>query len=72
MNGTCLCPLGDTAMIAIASYVAKFREEFLAHVEEGGCPFHGTSSLEGIVAPTDVHAAHHGPTAIARPLEVVA
>jgi len=72
VNGTCLCPLGDTAMIAIASYVAKFREEFLAHVEEGGCPFHGTSSLEGIVAPTDVHAAHHGPTAIDRPLEVVA
>ena len=72
VNGTCLCPLGDTAMIAIASYVAKFREEFLAHVEEAGCPFHGTSSLEGIVAPTDVHAAHVGPAEIHRPLEVVA
>ncbi len=72
VNGTCLCPLGDTAMIAIASYVAKFREEFLVHVEEGGCPFHGASSLEGIVAPTDVHAAHEGPAEIHRPLEVVA
>ncbi len=72
VNGTCLCPLGDTAMIAIASYVAKFREEFLAHVEEGGCPFDGTSSLDGIVAPTDVHAAHVGPAEIPRPLEVVA
>ena len=71
VNGTCLCPLGDTAMIAIASYVAKFRDEFVAHVEEGGCPFHGTSSLEGIVAPTDVHHAHVGPAEIARPLEVV-
>ena len=72
VNGTCLCPLGDTAMIAIASYVAKFREEFLAHVEEGACPFDGTSSLDGIVAPTDVHAAHVGPAEITRPLEVVA
>ena len=72
VNGTCLCPLGDTAMIAIASYVAKFREEFLAHVEDGSCPFHGTSSLEGIIAPTDVHEAHHGPAEILRPLEVVA
>ena len=72
VNGTCLCPLGDTAMIAIASYLAKFREEFLAHVEQGGCPFDGTSSLEGIVAPTDVHAAHVGPAEIQRPLAVVA
>jgi len=71
VNGTCLCPLGDTAMIAIASYVAKFRAEFLAHVEEGGCPFHGASSLEGILAPTDVHAAH-GPAELTRPLEVLA
>ena len=72
INGTCLCPLGDSDAIAVASYVAKFREEFLAHVEEGACPFHGTSSLDGVVAPTDVHAAHAGPADIPRPLEVVA
>jgi len=56
----------------VASYVAKFRDEFLAHVEGGGCPFEGASSLDGIVAPTDVHDAHVGPAAIVRPLEVVA
>ena len=72
INGTCLCPLGDSDAIAVASYVAKFREEFLQHVEEAGCPFHGASSLEGIVAPTDVHEAHAGPAEITRPLEVVA
>ena len=72
VNGTCLCPLGDSDAIAVASYVAKFREEFLQHVEEGGCPFHGSSSLDGIVAPTDVHEAHAGPAQIDRPLEVVA
>ena len=71
INGTCLCPLGDSDAIAVASYVAKFRDEFLQHVEEVGCPFHGSSSLDGIVAPTDVHEAHHGPAEIRRPLEVV-
>ncbi len=70
INGTCLCPLGDSDAIAVASYVAKFRSEFLAHVDEGGCPFHGGSSLEGILAPTDVHGAH-GPAELTRPLAVV-
>jgi NADH-quinone oxidoreductase subunit F len=71
VNGTCLCPLGDSDAIAVASYVAKFRDEFLAHVETGGCPFEGESSLDGVVAPTDVHEAHVGPVEIHRPLEVV-
>jgi NADH-quinone oxidoreductase subunit F len=71
INGTCLCPLGDSDAIAVASYVAKFRDEFLAHVEEGACPHHGGSSLDGILAPTDMHAAH-GHATIDRPLEVLA
>jgi len=71
VNGTCLCPLGDSDAIAVASYVAKFRDEFLAHVEGGGCPFEGESSLDGIVAPTDVHEAQIGPAELHRPLEVV-
>ena len=72
INGTCLCPLGDSDAIAVASYVAKFREEFLRHIDERGCPFQGSSSLDGIVAPTDVHEAHVGPAEVHRPLEVVA
>ena len=72
VNGTCLCPLGDSDAIAVASYVAKFREEFLRHIDEGGCPLRGSSSLDGIVAPTDAHEAHVGPAEIHRPLEVVA
>ncbi len=71
INGTCLCPLGDSDAIAVASYASKFRDEFLAHVEEGACPHHGGSSLEGILAPTDMHAAH-GHATIDRPLEVIA
>ncbi len=56
--GQCLCPLGDSSAIIVASYVAKFREEYQRHIDEGGCPFGGESSLEGVVAPVDVHNAH--------------
>jgi NADH-quinone oxidoreductase subunit F len=59
--GKCLCPLGDAAAMPIASYVDKFRAEFQAHIDRGGCPFGGESSLEGIFAPVDQHTHH--PTA---------
>ena len=56
--GQCLCPLGDSSAIIVASYVAKFREEYQQHIDEGGCPFGGESSLEGLTAPVDLHNAH--------------
>jgi NADH-quinone oxidoreductase subunit F len=59
--GKCLCPLGDAAAMPIASYVDKFRAEFQAHIDHGGCPFGGESSLEGVFAPVDQHTHH--PTA---------
>jgi hypothetical protein len=37
----------------VASYVAKFRDEYQRHVDEGGCPFGGESSLSGVLAPVD-------------------
>jgi NADH-quinone oxidoreductase subunit F len=58
--GKCLCPLGDSDAIAVASYVDKFRDEFQAHIDHGGCPLGGASSLEGILAPVATHA-HGGP-----------
>ena len=39
----------------------KFRDEFQAHVDQGGCPFGGESSLEGMFAPVDQHT--HAPVA---------
>jgi NADH-quinone oxidoreductase subunit F len=54
--GKCLCPLGDAAALPVASYVVKFRDEFRAHVDQGGCPFGGESSLEGLFAPVDQHS----------------
>jgi NADH-quinone oxidoreductase subunit F len=59
--GRSLCALGDFAVYPVQSYLRKFRAEFEAHVEQGGCPFGGESSIEGIVAPSDAHALH--PTA---------
>jgi NADH-quinone oxidoreductase subunit F len=55
--GNCLCPLGDAAAMPVASYVAKFREEFQQHLDEGGCPFGGESTLDHVMAPVDRHHA---------------
>jgi NADH-quinone oxidoreductase subunit F len=55
--GNCLCPLGDAAAMPVASYVAKFRGEFQRHIDEGGCPFHGESTLDHLMAPVDQHHA---------------
>jgi NADH-quinone oxidoreductase subunit F len=54
--GKVLCALGEFAVYPVASYLHKWRDEFVAHVEHGGCPFEGSSSLEGILAPSDQHA----------------
>jgi NADH-quinone oxidoreductase subunit F len=59
--GKSLCALGDFAVYPVSSYMKKFPDEFRAHVERGGCPFAGASSIEGIVAPSDQHA--HRPIA---------
>jgi NADH-quinone oxidoreductase subunit F len=55
--GNCLCPLGDAAAMPVASYVAKFRNEFQRHLDEGGCPFGGESTLDHVLAPVDQHHA---------------
>jgi NADH-quinone oxidoreductase subunit F len=56
--GKVLCALGEFAVYPVASYMDKWGDEFRAHVEQGRCPFAGTSSLEGILAPSDQHAHH--------------
>jgi NADH-quinone oxidoreductase subunit F len=61
INGKCLCPLGETAAIAVASYVDKFRSEFQAHVDEAGCPFGDASPLHNVLAPVALHT--HSPVA---------
>jgi NADH-quinone oxidoreductase subunit F len=56
--GKCLCPLGDAAAMPVASYIDRFRGEFQAHIDSGGCPFAGESTLEGVVAPVEQHTLH--------------
>ncbi len=56
--GKSLCALGDFAVYPVSSYMKKFPDEFRAHVERGSCPFGGSSSIEGILAPSDQHTHH--------------
>jgi len=60
MLGRALCPLADAAAMPVASYVDRFRAEFQAHLDRG-CPMHGESSLEDVLAPVDQHT--HDPVA---------
>jgi NADH-quinone oxidoreductase subunit F len=53
--GKCLCALGDFAAGPVAAYVDRFRDEFQQHIDAGGCPFGGESSLEGVFAPVQLH-----------------
>ena len=59
--GKCLCALGDFAAGPVVEYVRNYRDEFQRHIDEGGCPFGGESSLEGVFAPVDQHS--HAPVA---------
>jgi NADH-quinone oxidoreductase subunit F len=54
--GKCLCVLGDSAAMPVASCITKFRDEFRAHLAHGGCPFGTDSTLNGLFAPSDQHA----------------
>ncbi len=38
MVGNTVCVLADAAAMPTQSYLSKFRDEFMAHITEGGCP----------------------------------
>ena len=42
--GRSFCALADGAVSPITSSIQYFREEYLAHLEHGGCPFDRTAS----------------------------
>jgi NADH-quinone oxidoreductase subunit F len=67
VNGKCLCPLGDSDALVVASCFAKFGDEFRAHVQLGRCPF-PDSPLDDVLAPVVQHEQHQW----RRQLEVVA
>lgn len=39
MTGTTICVLSDSAAAPTASSIQKFRDEYLAHIRDGVCPF---------------------------------
>ncbi|MEO6887012.1 MAG: NADH-quinone oxidoreductase subunit NuoF [Jatrophihabitantaceae bacterium] len=49
--GRAFCALGDGAVSPVTSSIKHFRDEYVAHVTGGGCPFnlagHGTRTLAG-------------------------
>ena len=61
IEGKSLCALGDFAVWPVQSYMDKWPDEFVAHVEQSRCPLDGESSIEGIFAPSDQHT--HAPVA---------
>lgn len=61
MLGKSLCALGDFAVYPVSTYFRKYRDEFEAHLDGAGCPFAGSSSIEGIIAPVSQHAHHTAP-----------
>ena len=42
--GRSFCALGDGATSPISSSIKFFRDEYLAHLEHGGCPFDPAAS----------------------------
>jgi NADH-quinone oxidoreductase subunit F len=42
--GRAFCALGDGATSPISSSIQYFRDEYLAHLTEGGCPFDPVAS----------------------------
>src|SRR6478735_3594389 len=66
--GKVLCALGEFAVYPVSSYIAHWRDEFVAHIQQGRCPYDGRSSIEGILAPSEQH--HHA-AVVENPLAVI-
>ncbi len=52
--GRSFCALGDGATSPVTSSIEFFRDEYLAHLEHGGCPF--DAALSTLHAPVPVDA----------------
>jgi NADH-quinone oxidoreductase subunit F len=51
--GRAFCALGDGATSPITSSIQYFRDEYIAHLEHGGCPFDPAAST--LFAPAGAH-----------------
>ncbi|MGH3321807.1 MAG: NADH-quinone oxidoreductase subunit NuoF [Streptosporangiaceae bacterium] len=46
--GRAFCALGDGAVSPVTSSIKYFRDEYVAHYEQGGCPFARDRALAGV------------------------
>jgi NADH-quinone oxidoreductase subunit F len=60
IGGNTICALGDAASMPVQSFLKKFKDEFIRHVEERRCPFgdHGWG-LEQSSRPAQVGAIRY-------------
>jgi NADH-quinone oxidoreductase subunit F len=52
MMGNTVCALADAAAMPVQSFLTKFRAEFDAHLQHGGCPQRAARAA----APVAAHA----------------
>ncbi len=57
--GRSFCALADGATSPISSSIKYFRDEYLAHLSHGGCPFDPAAST-GFAQPEPLHDDHPG------------
>jgi NADH-quinone oxidoreductase subunit F len=50
INGKSFCALGDGAASPVLSSIKLFRDEYVAHIEGGGCPFDPRDSMLSAVS----------------------
>ena len=68
--GRAFCALGDGATAPITSSIQYFREEYIAHLTNGGCPFDPRDARRcsrRTTCPHDDHEPHRSPSAAATP-----
>jgi NADH-quinone oxidoreductase subunit F len=46
MMGNTVCVLADAAAMPTQSFLTKFRDEFVAHITERGCPFNKNGDVQ--------------------------
>jgi NADH-quinone oxidoreductase subunit F len=59
IDGNTICALGEAAAWPVQSYIAKFRDEFQAHIDHHGCPYGDHPTPGGFDVPGLPHVSHH-------------
>jgi hypothetical protein len=49
-NQTTICPLGPSAVSSVNSSIFRFRDDYLAHIYDGFCPYRRNSNPRELAA----------------------